>query len=272
MSGRERTDEARGTPLAERMRWRATSDAELVVAMRRGSSEALREFYARFEPLLARYAARAGVSMDAWEDDAHDVLCEVVLALIANDRAARSRNDVRDIHAYLQRAFRNRLLTARRTAARRAHRDTSATSSADESGERIVLSSCSESAVRESGASYVSDTAALSPALTRLAAVLDGELGVNDRQMLTWVSNNVPMREIALWLEISYAAAKVRLSRARSRLRARALRHVNECVGAERQELVDFFRRSSGKGKETRPIVVQYGAAEQGERGLHGDI
>ena len=47
--------------LSERSRWREMSDAELVRAMREGSYEALREFYLRFEPLLARYAARAGV-------------------------------------------------------------------------------------------------------------------------------------------------------------------------------------------------------------------
>jgi RNA polymerase sigma factor (sigma-70 family) len=254
------------------MRWRATNDAELVAAMRQGSYEALREFYARFEPLLARYAARAGVSMDAWEEDAHDVLSDVVLALIASDRPARSRNDVRDIHGYLQRAFRNRMLSARRAAERRAHRDMGATSSAAETGERIVLSSFSEGSVRDSGASYASDAATLSPALSRLATVLDGELSVSERQMLTWVSNSVPMRDIALWLEVSYAAAKVRLSRARSRLRERALRHVNECAGSEREELLEFFRRSTRKETETTRIAIQYGAAEPGERGSHGDL
>ncbi len=110
VSERHDTGEARATRLAERMRWRETTDAELVAAVRRGSYEALREFYARFEPLLARYAARAGVRTECWEDDAHDVLGNVVLALVEARGAARARDSVQDIHAYIQRAFRNRFL------------------------------------------------------------------------------------------------------------------------------------------------------------------
>jgi RNA polymerase sigma factor (sigma-70 family) len=220
--------------LSARMRWRATSDTELVAAVRRGDFEALREFYARFEPLLARYAARAGLAFGSWEDDAHDVLCDVVLALLAGD--ARTRGDLRSVHAYVIRAFRNRMLDAHRASERR---------DARESDERMVLESCSEYAVRQS-AGPLSDAHEPSTAIARLATVLDAALAVEERQMLIWVSNAVPMREIAQWLGIGYSAAKVRLSRLRSRLRERALRHVNECAGAEREELVDFLRRAAG--------------------------
>src|SRR5665647_986070 len=246
------------------MRWRATNDAALVAAMRKGSYEALREFYARFEPLLARYAARAGVATDAWEEDAHDVLGDVVLALLEHRRPGRARDDVRDIHAYLQRAFRNRLLTATRSAARREQRDASAVSSAPETGERMVLSSCSEGSVHASGGERDNDAregpnCEPSPAIARLAQVIDAELSVSERQMLTWVSHQVPMREISSWMEISYAAAKVRLSRTRSRMRQRALRHVNECIGDERAELLDFFRRSAGT-RRGAPLTSDAGA------------
>jgi RNA polymerase sigma factor (sigma-70 family) len=261
------------------MRWRATNDAALVAAMRKGNYEALREFYARFEPLLARFAARAGVSTEAWEDDAHDVLSDVVLALLENPRSARARNEVRDIHAYIQRAFRNRMLSAARSTARREQRDESAVSSAAETGERVALSSCSEGSVRASSAGEVDEDdppAPLSPAIARLAHVIDAELSTTERQMLTWVSNNVPMREIASWLEISYAAAKVRLSRTRSRMRQRALRHVNECEGGERAELLDFFRRSAGAERSARHAPASTAAdclsrtAEPG--GAHADV
>jgi RNA polymerase sigma factor (sigma-70 family) len=246
MSTGHRADEARAARLAERIRWRTTSNAELVAAVRQGKFEALREFYARFEPLLARHAARAGISLERWEDDAHDVLCDVVLALIAESADARgkTRDDVRDIHAYIQRAFRNRMLSARRSAARR--------SSDAATSERMVLATCSEGAVRASGGYDDGAASTLSPAIARLATVLGAELTEGERQMLTWVGNAVPMREIAAWLGISYCAAKVRLSRLRSRLRVRALRHVSECEGAERGELVEFFRRSSGDAGGTR--------------------
>jgi hypothetical protein len=91
------------------------------------------------------------------------------------------------------------------------------------------------------------------------------------------VSNNVPMRDIAIWLEISYAAAKVRLSRTRSRLRERALRHVNECAGAERAELLDFFGRSAVEGRGARESSAERRAADRIVRaaepgGPHGDV
>jgi RNA polymerase sigma factor (sigma-70 family) len=252
LSERNRMDEARKTRLAERMRWREMTDAELVAAVRRGSYEALREFYARFEPLLARYAARARVMSDSWEDDAHDVLSGVVLTLVEQSGRARARESVRDIHAYIQRAFRNHFLDAKRSAMRREQRDTRATSSAEETGERMALASCSESSVRASSGETSGESTAPSPAIVRLAAILDAELSPDERQMLTWVSNAVPMREIAKWMEIGYSAAKVRLSRTRSRLRERALRHVNECTGPEREELIELFRRSGGIGRGMR--------------------
>ncbi|MBA2683489.1 MAG: sigma-70 family RNA polymerase sigma factor [Gemmatimonadaceae bacterium] len=277
MIKRDRPDDARGERLAERMRWRTTSNAELVVAVRKGSFEALREFYARFEPLLARYAARAGVSLDSWEDDAHDVLSDVVISLISVDTSARTkpRDDVRDIHSYIQRAFRNRLLSARRTTERREQREVRATSSDAGTSERMVLATCSESAIRASCGGDA-ESSALPPAIARLATVLGAELSRDDREMLTWVGNAVPMREIASWLGINYSAAKVRLSRMRSRLRVRALRHVNECTGAERQELIAFFRRSAGDAGGTRYMKSEDIAAALGLRvaepgGKHGD-
>lgn len=267
-------DEARRTRLAERMRWREMADGELVAAVRKGSFEALREFYARFEPLLARYAARAGVTSDSWEDDAHDVLCGVVLSLVENSGGVRARESVRDIHAYIQRAFRNHFLDAKRSAARREQRERRATSSADATGEQIALASCSESSVRASSGE-ATEPVEPSPAIARLAAVLDAELSPDERQMLTWVSNAVPMREIAKWLEIGYSAAKVRLSRTRSRLRERALRHVNECTGSEREELIELFRRSGGIGRRTRERSARGNAASRDARvaepgGAHG--
>jgi RNA polymerase sigma factor (sigma-70 family) len=280
VSERNAIDEARRARLAERMRWRATSDAELVASVRAGSYEALREFYARFEPLLARYAARAGISMESWEDDAHDVLCDVVLALIADDKRTRGKLHeqkaiVRDIHSYIQRAFRNRMLDARRAGARRDRRDAHATAIEADSGERVVLAACSESSLRASSGE-ARDASPLAPALARLATVLGAELSGDERKMLTWVGSGVPMREIAIWLEISYAAAKVRLSRTRSRLRARALRHVNECAGTERTELLDFFRRAAGEERNTLHASASDGTADRQSRtaepgGAHGD-
>jgi RNA polymerase sigma factor (sigma-70 family) len=267
VSEQDRSGEARGARLAGRMRWRAASDGELVAAVRTGEIDALREFYARFEPLLARYASRAGLSTESWEEEAHDVLCDVVLALMAGD--ARARGSVRSVHAYVLRAFRNRMLDARRAAQRREQRDRSAASSTASSGEQVVLESCSENSIRESSGAE-REPAKPSPAIARLATILDESLGVEERQMLAWVSNAVPMRDIARWLGIGYSAAKVRLSRLRRRLRERALRHVNSCIGAERAELVEFFRRSADAGRRAQAVAARAVRAEE-PGGGHGD-
>ena len=181
---------------------------------------------------------------------------------------------MRDIHAYIQRAFRNHFLDARRALARREERDTRATSSAEETGERMALASCSESSVRASGGASTGHVTGPSPAIARLAATLDAELSPDERQMLTWVSNAVPMREIAKWLGIGYSAAKVRLSRTRSRLREHALRHVNECTGAEREELIELLRRSGGIGRgmvrSARGIAASRASRVAEPGGAHG--
>lgn len=240
---------------------------ELVAAVRKGDFEALREFYARFEPLLARYATRAGLAIDAWEDEAHNVLCDVVLALTTGD--VRARTIVRSVHAYVIRAFRNRMLDARRASRRREARERGAAASGGDTSERMVLESCSEHAIRESGGADW-ESAEPSPAIARLATVLDAALSVEERQMLTWVSSAVPMRDIAHWLGVGHSAAKVRLSRLRSRLRERALRHVQQCTGAEREELVEFFRKSAGGRQRTQPPLDRaHCAVEPG--GTHGD-
>jgi DNA-binding CsgD family transcriptional regulator len=144
----------------------------------------------------------------------------------------------------------------------------------------MVLATCSEGAVRASGGYDDGAAAALSPAIARLATVLGAELSEGERQLLTWVGNAVPMREIAAWLGISYGTAKVRLSRLRSRLRVRALRHVSECEGAEREQLLEFFRRSSGDAGGTRYMKSEDIAAALRSRtaepglaggGSHGD-
>jgi RNA polymerase sigma factor (sigma-70 family) len=251
--------------MAERARWRSASEAELVSAVRQGDFEALREFYARFEPLLARYAARAGLAIEYWEDEAHDVLCDVVLALITGG----TRTAVRSVHGYIIRAFRNRMLDARRASRRRDEREIGMSASTSDAGERLVLESCSEHAIRES-AGAGAEVAQLSPALSRLARVLDDALSADERRMLEWVSHAVPMREIAGWLDIGYSAAKVRLSRLRSRLRERALRHVNQCAGAERAELVEFFRRSAG-GAQPIPPPLNGASRAVEPGGAHGN-
>lgn len=262
MAERNRSGEERAL-LLDRLRWRTTSDEELVAGVRNGKLDALHEFYARFEPLLARFALRAGLRREGWEEQASDALCDVVQALIAQ----KGENSVRSIHAYVVRAFRNRVLDATRDARRRERRSEAIAEAASGDDQPAVLAACSEDSIRASrGAGW--EPPMSSPALVRLAALLDEGLSEQERLLLIWVSNGVPMREIALWQGATYGAAKVRLTRLRSRLRERALRHVSESTGDERAGLIDFFRRVAAV---TESVAPERARRVQEPGGANGD-
>ena len=233
-------DEEDGEPSAARgcgaacERW---SDAGLVAAMRQNETGALREFFARFAPLITALACRRPLSSaDATErvtdflDDAALRLCRATTPVpralagyLAASFQRRDRNSVRDLRC------RERL------------RDQYAV---DVGGrfERVIASASSEDAVRRShGPGW--EGSALSPAIERLALALEQELSDEERQLLAWLGARVPQREIAAWIGTTHGATRVRISRLRARLRDAALRHAYRLDGPDRAEITRFFRR-----------------------------
>jgi RNA polymerase sigma factor (sigma-70 family) len=222
---------------------RNLGDEELVWAMRRGTSAAFREFLRRFQPLLAACARRAGLDAEERDDAVADLLGDAATTL-----ARQAGQPPKSLAAYLLTAFRHRLLNQLRSGERRARRHDAAAH--DDGGTIAVASTCSESALNASRGP-AADDAPLAPVLARLARELDGSLTADERLMLVWVSHHVPQREIAAWMNLSYAAATQRIWRLRERLRDRAVAFAAGLPPDERAVAERFFQRARTASQET---------------------
>ena len=216
----------------------ALGERELIGAMRRGEAAAFREFLLRFGPLLLEHARRLGIPAAEREGYAVEVLGDAASGL-----AAGGVRPPRSLAAYLVTALRHRVLNAQRGRVRRERLAHAAAGEGEPAAERVVAPACSEHAIRSSrGPDW--DGAPLPSALARLAVALDDRLSDSERLLLVWVSHHVPHRQIARWLDISYAAAAQRIWRLRERLRRAALEHAAGASADDRAELERFFRRA----------------------------
>lgn len=84
----------------------------------------------------------------------------------------------------------------------------------------------------------------MTPAIERLVAALEEGITDEEQLILGWLSNHVPQRVIATWLNVSYAAATQRIWRLRERLRETLIRYSLRTTATERRELDRFFRRA----------------------------
>ena len=214
----------------ERTRWRnvaggnaAMGDHALLAALRCQDDRALREYFLRFRPGLARAAHRLDVAPGEVDALVDDVLADVAVHLITSEAPAP-----RSLPAYLARSLRNRLLNQVR--------------SRDRAERRLVEEADLPAATTPADAE---DGPPLSPALQRLAGALEAPLGVEDRLLTVWMSHCVPRHEIAAWLGITTKAAAKRIERLRERLQLAALEYVERTEGAERRELLAFLGRAA---------------------------
>ena len=80
-------------------------------------------------------------------------------------------------------------------------------------------------------------------AIERLSGRLSEALRPDERQLLVAVAENIPQREIAEWLGVSYAVARKRLERLRARLTEVAMHYANTLEPDDARELQRFFHR-----------------------------
>lgn len=213
-----------------------SSDDELIGAMRRHERTAFEEFFARFAPMLEALARLRRVSAGERESIVTEFLDDAAMRLVIHTTPVP-----RALAAYLAVSFKrwhlNRLRDDRR-------RDELVTAHAAESaaqGERAVLGASSEAALRGArGPGH--ESAATSPVLAHLVLVLENGLAERDRQLLGWLSQHVPQREIAGWLGVTHGALRVRVSRLRRCLRQAAARHAETLDGDAREELERLLR------------------------------
>jgi DNA-directed RNA polymerase specialized sigma24 family protein len=231
MPGEQREDDAE-----------TLGDRPLIVAMRCGSTAAVREFVVRYRPMLVLAARRFGVVGGERDDMADDVLHDAAIRFTDSGTSVPVA-----VRGYLLRSLRNRVVNAVRAHDRRARATTAATDAACDAEpyfEHAVVGCASEHSVQASHGPGWDGPRPVSPALVRLATQLTSDLRVEDRMLVEWLSDHVPQQEIATWLSLGYDATTKRIRRLRARLQAAALRHAEHFSPTERQEVMTFLRRA----------------------------
>jgi len=218
----------------------AMKDYDIVVAMRRGESASFVQFVERFHPLLLDYARRAGVPAAERDELVSELLNDVAIQLMT-----RSTPLPQNPRLYLLVALRHRLLNRKRSRVRRQRVVAEAARAAYGDGPtdaRESAAGCSEELLRASrGPEW--ERAPLPRAIERLSARLNDALRPDERLLLVAVAENIPQREIAEWLGVSYAVARKRLERLRARLTEVAMHFANTLEPDDARELQRFFHR-----------------------------
>jgi DNA-directed RNA polymerase specialized sigma24 family protein len=222
----------------------ATKDYDLVVAMRRGEAAAFERFVERFHRILLDYARRAGVPASERDELVSELLDDVAIQLMT-----RSAPLPQNPRMYLLLALRHKLLNQKRGRERR-HRIVAEAARAlygdREVGGGEVAAGCSEDMVRASHGPEWEGTP-LPRVLERLSGRLSEALGPDERQLLVAVAENIPQREIAEWLGVSYAVARKRLERLRARLSDVAMHYATTLEPDDARELRRFFHRCGAR-------------------------
>ena len=226
-------------------------EAELVAGVQRGDERAMTLLCSQYTPILRREAARLGARGLERDELVADALRGVVQSL-TRPGSASPRSLTPYVLVTLRNAWRRALRAARRQAAReRALYQELLTRPAGADASDALDDARSASA--DGGAS------GYARALGTLADVLRAELTDDERQILTWLSDYVPQREIADWLGMSHGALRTRVHRLRERLRSVGRRHAETLAPAEQRELERFFRRTG-----TMPPATQTRRATRG--------
>ena len=235
----------------------ALKDYDIIVAMRRGEPAAFEQYIERFHRILLDYARRAGVAPAERDELVSELLDDVAIQFIT-----RSGPLPQNPRMYLLSALRHKLLNRKRGSERRRRvvSEAARASYADRdpaAGESAA--GCSEEMLRAShGPQW--EGAPLPRVLERLAGRLSEALRDDERQLLVAVAENIPQREIAEWLGVSYVVARKRLERLRARLTDVAMQYANTLEPDDARELQRFFHRCRAR-IGARAIAVADGDA-----------
>jgi DNA-directed RNA polymerase specialized sigma24 family protein len=236
-------------------------DYDIVVAMRRGEAVAFEHYVEWFHRILLDYARRAGVPASERDELVLELLDDVAIQLMT-----RSAPLPQNPRMYLLSALRHKLFNRKRGSERRRRVVSEAARAAYADRDRSLGESaagCSEELLRAShGPAW--EGAPLPRVLERLAGRLSEALGDDERLLLVAVAENIPQREIAEWLGVSYAVARKRLERLRARLTDVAMQYANTLEPDDARELQRFFHRCRAR-IGARAIATAEGDAIQRE-------
>ncbi len=233
-----RSDES-GERRDTRSRYRQYSDRALLDAMRSFDADALEEFIARFQHLLLLQARRLRIRPEERKGWVAELLYDVASSLCRQPHGSAPRALI----PYLITACKRKAFAARRDVAVRERTDAGLMGDLGGAGEAALLTTCSEDAVR---GTYGPDRepVALPPVLERLVSVFEEGISMEERMLLSWVSQRTPYSLIATWLGVTRSAAIKRVTRLRARLIDAAMRFGGSLGREDRAELLRFLRRS----------------------------
>lgn len=223
-------------------------DAQLLVRIRRNEARALRQFIARFEPILLDQARRLGVRRNERPTTVTDFLADILVKL-ARSPAPRL------LASFVITSFRNCVADTYREAL---IRERHALAEEIVGEERVIRSGCSEFMVRAAEGPDALDDEPSSQSGTALIHILFDGCTAEERQLLVWSAHRVPLRDCATWLGISYDSVKQRLSRLRARLIHESTAHLSELSASDRANLT---RRLNSAGVKTNNEPTRGSAA-----------
>ena len=220
---------------AEHDRFRSFNDANLLLALKHEIPGAFVEIVARYQALMFRYARNFGIRPGERREWVSSLMHDVVLTLLKPGAVVPD-----SLGAYFARACRNKAYADHRAAVRRERHENEAASES--------LAAASASSVEDWQDDEIADdtnwsSSGLSPGLVKLAAKLDSAITPDERALLDWSSEAVPLRVIAEWLGISRSAAAQRVSRLKQRLRSIAPRIATDFSESEQADVKQFFQR-----------------------------
>ena len=225
-------------PRRNRARYAALSDRALLDAMRAHDALAIEEFMRRFRCLAIVHAKRLRIPSYERAGWVTDLLYEVVISLCRKDAAMP-----RALGPYLVTTFRRKAYASRRQQLVRERLELAEADDVGGTGQRALLSTCSEAAVRASrGPDWEPNPLPL--VLERLVSAMDEGVSEDERLLLRWIARRMPYSLIGTWLGITRSAAVKRVTRLRARLLEATLRFGGTLDLRDRVELARFLRRT----------------------------
>jgi DNA-directed RNA polymerase specialized sigma24 family protein len=177
-----------------------------------------------------------GVDADIRDETVTTFLDDKILELAAMNMPPSS------LTGYVVRGFRNRVRNLVRDRKTRLRMYTEA--AVDVGGSAQFLVAECHSDYSTNAARGQSEDTIPNDLLNRLAHFIQGELSAEDAELLIESARRTPLREIAEWHEISYAACRTRLHRLRSRTHRLTRDFMRNLSLAERTTIEKFLRRA----------------------------
>ena len=202
-----------------------------------GDESELREFFAYFHPLLLDQARILGVEPDIRDETVVTFLDDKIIELASMDLPPAS------LTGYVVRGFRNRI---RNLARDRKTRTTMYSDAASEIGTalQLIVAECHSEYSANAARGQPDEEPGNNRVLTQLGRFIQSELSAADVELLIETARHVPLREIADWHNISYAACRTRIHRLRNRTRQLTREYMLRLPHPERPTIERFLRRA----------------------------